>query len=199
MRLIYLLLSFSVFQISYAASSEPVCASYLNSICAEDHWTSCDENLVHEYTRLLYLPLNRHLRGLKSESSCELVSDALKESLGKLPPLEQKTVYRGVVVRDGLATIKEGECFTDFGFISTSTNKEAVKQFAFSGSGAKGILELKSKTGKDVSQYSAFKGESEILFLPKTIFILEKKDQESYFTVFKFKETTKEKCSVIIH
>lgn len=177
-----------------------LCSYYINDLCPEDpQWSSCDERLLSEYTRMLYEPLNKHLRGLKIEKACDTMARALNLTLEKMQSTGPLTVYRGTPLRKSMAALKAGDCYSDLGFISTSEIKEGAEGFAYSDSKDRLIMEIKSYSGKVISRYSGFQREKEILFKPQTIFKLESRSKDNQYNYFKMKEVSEAECKSIKH
>jgi hypothetical protein len=87
-----------------------------------------------------------------------LKSDRFKPYTGK--------VYRG---QKAFVTgwIKPGAVITQKKFLSTSTDKATAQGFASKGMGNKKVLiEMDSKTGRDVDDFSLVQEEEEVLFPP---------------------------------
>ncbi len=87
--------------------------------------------------------------------------DALNQALEKLPP------YNGPVVRgtdlppDVLAQYQPGAVVTESAFFSTSMDPAVAQSTAFAGNVEFRIL---SRTGRDISSFSMFPSEQEVLF-----------------------------------
>ncbi len=79
--------------------------------------------------------------------------DALNQALAKLPP-HHGPVFRGTHLPDGeLARYQPGVVVTERAFVSTSVDPAVARFAAFAGNVEFKIL---SKTGRDISSYSAF-------------------------------------------
>lgn len=121
--------------------------------------TQKDLDALKDYTGPGYQELNNALRAGTVDPSQQARINAIEQALGKLPN-HQGPVFRGTdLPSDVLAQYKPGEVITEKAFTSTST----ASTQAFPGSTQFTIL---SKSGKDVSQYSQYPGEQEILFPP---------------------------------
>jgi NAD:arginine ADP-ribosyltransferase len=95
--------------------------------------------------------------------------EAINSALQKLPP------YHGPVVRgtnlppEVLAQYRPGGVITEDAFLSTSTNAAVARSPSFVGNVEFRIM---SSTGRDISSFSLFPGEQEILFPSGTSFYI---------------------------
>jgi|GEM_PF-6679479 len=73
------------------------CSKYIDSLCPESREvSSCDKDLIKDYTRGLYIPLNEHLRKINVDKTCLPIVKNLLSILQKIPATGAKTIYRGV-------------------------------------------------------------------------------------------------------
>lgn len=174
------------------------CSKYIDSICPESREiSSCDKDLIKDYTGALYIPVNEHLREIRIDKTCLPIVKNLLSILNKIPATGPKTIYRGVRRLDSLKSLKIGECFTDLAFVSTTAIEAATMDFIRYEPEA-AILKIKSKTGREISQLSDYPEESEVLLLPNTLLKFEKKEIVSdRIEKYHFKEASKKDCSVI--
>jgi ADP-ribosyltransferase exoenzyme len=108
----------------------------------------------HEY-------LNDALRTDTMDASQQARVEALNRALSKLPP-HSGLVYRGAdLPPDVLAQYQRGEVVTELAFVSTSVDPAVANSSAFAGNVEFRIV---SKTGRDISAFSQFPTEQEILF-----------------------------------
>ncbi len=132
-----------------------------------DILTSDDLSALNHYTGLGYQDLNDALRSDALDASQHARVEALNNALQKLPP------YNGPVIRgtnlppEVLAQYRPGEVITEDAFLSTSTNAAVARSPSFVGNVEFRIM---SSTGRDVSSFSVFPGEQEILFPSGTTF-----------------------------
>ncbi|CQD15616.1 ADP-ribosyltransferse [Mycobacterium lentiflavum] len=114
-----------------------------------------------DYTGSGYQDLNHGLRNGTVDASQAARVDALNRALEKLPTYEG-TVIRGSDLPDEvLAQYKPGEVFTELGFLSTTTDVAVARSPVFSGNVE---FQIVSTSGRDVSSFSMFPEEQEILF-----------------------------------
>jgi hypothetical protein len=122
---------------------------------------SNDLGAFADYTGSGYTDLNDALRNGTVDASQAARVDALNRALEKLPTYEG-TVIRGSDLPDeALAQYKLGEVFTELGFLSTTTDVAVARSPVFSGNVE---FQIVSTSGRDVSSYSMFPEEQEILF-----------------------------------
>lgn len=151
------------------------------------------------YTQGLNYRINHNLRypDRAQSSACTLLAQHIAHGLTLLPSLGAITVYRGIHGLDPYAKFKEGECFIDRAFSSTSLKKKIAKIFSKGGA----YLEIESTGGKDISQFSGDSEEAEILFKPGTTYKIIKayrnfNTKRSYESRYKIKEVSAiEECS----
>ena len=101
-------------------------------------------------------------------------------------PAQALTVYRGVVVPEGLDSMKQnyqkGRPVQWRSFTSTSLDLTSCKLFVKNK--ARGVIfKLDVVSGRDIQQYSCFSGEAEILLTPNTRFVVTRalyRDSEGY-------------------
>lgn len=119
------------------------------------------------YTTDLYKVLNTPLRsgGYATNLKLQAYVEAAQLGLSKMPKFKGLT-SRGMTIAPGqldkvLAAYRPGMLVEESAFISTSAGSKA----AFGGNI---IIRIQSKTGVDVSAYSRYPGEREVLYMPGT-------------------------------
>jgi len=123
--------------------------------------TSEDLSALNNYTGLGHDDLNDALRTETVDASQRARVEALNRALEKLPP------YAGPVVRGTdlpahvLAAYQPDAVITEAAFLSTSMEPGVAQSSAFAGNVEFRIL---SKTGRDISSFSLFPSEKEVLF-----------------------------------
>lgn len=124
---------------------------------------------IKAYTGSTYRALNNALRSGRyaSDQALQAYVDAAQHGLAKMPKY-QGLSSRGMTfgqeeLKKVLATYQKGTVIEDSAFVSTSYGERA----AFSGNV---YMRVNGKTGVNVSQYSYYKGEREVLFMPGTRF-----------------------------
>ncbi|UGL62851.1 putative minor head protein [Xanthomonas phage MET13-T1] len=124
---------------------------------------------VKAYTGNTYRVLNNALRAGKYSSDPHLQAyvDAAQHGMSKMPKF-QGVSSRGMTFNDSqlkamLSTYRKGVVVEDSAFVSSSYGEQA----AFSGNV---YMRINGKTGVNVSQYSYYKTEREVLFMPGTRF-----------------------------
>ncbi len=201
----YFLFSLLLFFFANHSFAQPPCEHYLKSVCDSDSDTfqACDLKNIRLYTRLLYSPLNAHLRKINPDKACEKISKSFIQSLSKLPPVSNPVrVYRGVWKSPKLENLKPGDCFADWGIVSTSTSEEVASRFAkdndrfFSGHI---LMKIDTWSGRDISAFSAKPGEKEIIILPNVPLKLRKITGDNVNLIMEFVEIRQDKCRKIIH
>jgi hypothetical protein len=79
--------------------------------------------------------------------------------------------YRGTRFRDLM--MQKGDVVCIKSFISSSTNPEKAKQFAKSKDfGMSTYYTIYSLTGREINEFSYYKDEAEVLFMPYTYFLV---------------------------
>lgn len=141
---------------------------------------------LNQYTQENYGAVNRKLRyGKTDEAVPQMVQD-----LQRIRPFTG-TVYRGLTLnKSEISSIfKIGKVYRDMGFMSTSKNHTISQKFNCLGvplsrtENRSITLVIESKTGRDISKFSQYPEEQEVLFLPLTGFevvSLEKNGWEEY-------------------
>ena len=129
--------------------------------------TSRDLSALADYTGIGHEDLNDSLRTNTMDASQQARVDALNQALEKLPP------HRGPVVRgtdlppEALARYQPDAVVTERAFLSTAEGAGVARSTAFAGNVEFRIF---SKTGRDISSYSTFPTEREVLFPSGTKF-----------------------------
>ena len=146
----------------------------------------------------LYYHINSSLRMRKNE-----VLDMLRpyltyfmSAMAKLPPIND-TVYRGVTIdgelREEIKKYAVGTKVHWSAFTSTSTDVASALQFK-DGNRSLLIFELKVVNGRNLSEYSIFPDESEVLLSPNARFVV----YDSYYVVAEGVNFTKTEHSNMI-
>jgi hypothetical protein len=148
------------------------------------------ENLIQHYTFILFNSLNKALRSIKTDESCNLLALKLADALKSVPVYKGK-VYRGLVKTKELSRVRPGDCYFDSAFMSATRSKKTARRFD---KGA--LLKIDSLTGKSISKISFYPWEKEVLFVPYTPLKLISVRQKiwSKGDVFSFKEVTLKDC-----
>jgi ADP-ribosyltransferase exoenzyme len=123
--------------------------------------TSGDLSALSEYTGLGHEDLNDTLRNQTVDASQQARVDALNRALDKLPPYEGPVVRGTDLPADVLAQYQPGAAVTEPAFFSTSMNPAVPQSTAFAGNVEFRVL---SRTGRDISSFSMFPTEQEVLF-----------------------------------
>ena len=126
-------------------------------------WNREDEIAMEDYTGHDFHEINSGVRsgGLLFPDLQQRV-DVIDSALRKLPPFHG-TVFRAVKLPPDIAdTIRPGEVFLDQAFLSTSKRQD--KAFVRNDGRPYFIFTILSKTGRDISSYSVYPDEEEVLF-----------------------------------
>lgn len=130
---------------------------------------------IHYYTcNQFYRVINEGLRNIQFEDQGEFLTKemefigALIKSLSALPN-HVGMVYRGINKLRFSSHQKVGDLFYWKGFTSTSLKASVGEQFGKNGT----IFHINSISGKNVSLFSIYEEEEEVIFLPFTYFIVE--------------------------
>jgi hypothetical protein len=134
---------------------------------AIDGLTSDELLALADYTGSGHEDLNSALRSDALDASQHARVDALNSALEKLPTYEGPVVRGSNLPPEVVAQYHPGEVVTENAFLSTTTNPAVAQSPAFGGNVEFRIL---SSTGRDVSYFSMFPAEQEILFPAGTKF-----------------------------
>ncbi len=129
--------------------------------------TSRDLSSFDDYTGPGHGDLNDALRNHALDASQRERVDALNRALEKLPPYEGLVVRGSDIPPEMLARYRPGEVITEHAFLSTSLNPAVARSSAFAGNVEFRIVSL---TGRDISSFSRFSAEQEVLFPSGTKF-----------------------------
>jgi len=146
---------------------------------------------LNQYTQQDYSAINRVLRYGKNHESVEQIIEDLQNV-----KCFKGTVYRGLTIHKSeiSTTFKVGKVYRDMGFMSTSKSEVIAQKFnclgvPLSRTDNRSItLVIESKTGRDISKFSEYPEEREVLFLPLTgfeVLSIEKDGWEEYTIVLK--------------
>ncbi|MFN9053513.1 MAG: ADP-ribosyltransferase domain-containing protein [Pseudanabaena sp.] len=146
---------------------------------------------LNQYTQQDYSSINRVLRYGKNHESVEQIIEDLQNV-----KCFKGTVYRGLTLDKSeiSTTFKVSKVYRDMGFMSTSKKEVIAQKFnclgvPLSKTDNRSItLVIESKTGRDVSKFSQYPEEQEVLFLPLTgfeVLSIEKDGWEEYTIVLK--------------
>jgi hypothetical protein len=123
--------------------------------------TSEDLSALNNYTGLGHEDLNDALRTNTVDASQHARVEALNRALEKLPP-HIGTVVRGTDLPvDVFERYQPDAVVTEYAFISASKEPAVAQSSAFAGNVEFRIL---SRSGRDISSFSLFPGEQEVLF-----------------------------------
>ena len=128
---------------------------------------------LNDYTQEEYERINRTLRANRSHEAVETITAQLKEI-----KTFNGTVYRGLKLEKSeiKETFKVGRVYRDKGFMSCSRDPVRASKFSCLGvplsrTEERSItLVIESKTGKNISRFSKYPEEFEVLFAPMTGF-----------------------------
>lgn len=128
---------------------------------------------LNNYTQQDYLAINKNLRRNRSHEAVDTITAQLQEVRNF-----SGTVYRGLTLEKSeiSETFKVGKVYRDRGFMSCSKDPVRASKFSCLGvplsrTGERSItLVIESKSGKDISKFSKYPEELEVLFLPMTGF-----------------------------
>jgi hypothetical protein len=127
---------------------------------------------LSQYTGMGYAELNEALRSEVLEASQAARVEALKAALSKLPPYEGSVVRGTNLPPEVLAQYRPGEYIVEKAFLSTTRDPLVARSSAFAGNVEFRIV---SFTGRDVSAFSMYPAEQEILFPANTRFLVLRK------------------------
>lgn len=133
---------------------------------------SDDLGALADYSGPGYRDMNNALRSAEMDASQQVRIEAVKTALAKLPPYEGPVVRGTNLPPEVLARYRPGEVITEDAFLSTTTNVGVARSPTFAGNVEFRIL---SKSGRDISSFSLFPEEREILFPPGTKFYVSSK------------------------
>lgn len=145
----------------------------------DDHPLSPEDPLSPEhlkpladYTGMGYTDLNEALRGEALDASQAARVEALKAALSKLPPFEGSVVRGTNLPPEVLAQYRPGDYIIEKAFLSTTRDPVVAQSSAFAGNVEFRIV---SFTGRDVSAFSMYPAEQEVLFPANTRFLVLRK------------------------
>lgn len=125
-----------------------------------------------DYTGMGYTDLNGALRSQALDASQAARVEALKAALSKLPAFEGSVVRGTNLPPEVLAQYRPGEYIVEKAFLSTTRDPVVAQSSAFAGNVEFRIV---SFTGRDVSAFSMYPAELEILFPANTRFLILRK------------------------
>jgi hypothetical protein len=128
---------------------------------AEQPLTTGDLSALADYTGLGHEDLNDALRTNTVDASQQARVEAVNQALEKLPPHHGPVVRGTDLPPDVLARYQPDAVVTERAFLSTSVEPAVAQSTAFAGNVEFRIL---SKTGRDISSFSTFPTEREVLF-----------------------------------
>jgi hypothetical protein len=171
-----------------------------NSEKNADELTERDEEIIDHYTDEGFVNMNRSLQsqGYFGEPAEKLAKDVddLNNALEKLPKFEG-TVFRGIdfggagpktwAFEGNIKSSKNEVLFK--GFTSTSKNTSFPNDILEGGrGGGKYIIEILSKSGRDIGDYAHLGGEAEVIFKSGTKFKVLDYDFEGVIKKVKLEE-----------
>ncbi|WP_456299183.1 ADP-ribosyltransferase [Mycobacterium parmense] len=130
---------------------------------------SDDLSTFADYTGTGYIDLNEALRNEALDASLYARVEALNNALSKLPPYEGPVVRGTNLPSEVLAQYRPDEYIIEKGFMSTTRDPGVAQSPAFAGNVE---FRIASFTGRDVSPYSMFPTEQEVLFPSHTRFLV---------------------------
>jgi hypothetical protein len=130
-------------------------------------FNSDDLAALADYTGPGYQDLNDALRNGTVDASQAARVDALNRALEKLPAYEGPVIRGSDIPAEVLERYKPGSVITELGFVSTTMNPAVAQLPTFVGNVE---FQIMSTSGRDISSFSMFPGEQEILFPPGTKF-----------------------------
>lgn len=139
-----------------------------------------DAAVLRDYTDMGYQKLNKETRNPPPGELMAIKEKALNTALDKLPNHEG-TVFRGL---NRARNWEVGSTIEETGFSSSTTNK-GIAENNFGGNT---FISIKSKTGKEISPMSRFKGEQEVVFKSGTQFKVASKRQEGDKVFYEMEE-----------
>jgi hypothetical protein len=139
-------------------SADPSAHAPLNS----DHLAA-----LADYTGSGHDDLNHALRSDALDASQAARVDAVNRALDKLPAYEGPVIRGSDIPAEVLAQYRPGEVIVEHGFLSTTKNPAVAQLPTFAGNVEFQIL---SKSGRDISSFSMFPAEQEVLFPSGTKF-----------------------------
>ena len=95
--------------------------------------------------------------------------EAIKNALQKLPAYEGPVIRGTDLPPEVIDQYRPGEIITEHAFLSTTTNPAVARSPTFAGNVEFRIM---SNTGRDISSFSVFPGEHEVLFPAGTKFLV---------------------------
>ncbi|CAF3133367.1 unnamed protein product [Rotaria sp. Silwood2] len=142
-------------------------------------------------TDSLYFILNSTLRkeDRTKLSSWFLYLKLLLTALTHLPPIGERTVYRGI--RQNMSHLyPQGKTLIWWAFSSCTENIDTLETATIFGKkGARTLFTIKCYSGKDIHQYSTVENESEVLLLPGIqLEVVASLDQGPNFHIIQLKE-----------
>ncbi len=144
--------------------------------------------VIYAYSEDRYEALNERLRKNLGQLDTDFGQELIR-ILEKLPNFEG-VVYRGTsfnkqVLNDYLNAFDNDKILTEFALTSASKFESEAKKFMRSSKDAYQVLfKIISKEGKDITPYSKYQNEREILFKPNTQFeILSVDNSNDYVTI----------------
>lgn len=153
----------------------------------------CGRALIGDYSVKLFGPLNRHLRGIKFDSSCKEIAPLLISAVTRIKSEQPILLFRGTYSFPELKNLKEGQCFVDQAFMSTTTNRHTAENFSNENDSI--IMEIEASSAKNVSNYANYR-EEEYLLLPKTYLKLIERNEQFHKTILKFDEVSAAECPI---
>lgn len=166
---------------------------------------SCSNELIQSYTEGLFYPLNKHLRGIKSDDTCLPYVDPLVKAVSKIKISKRRKFFRGSDHFKTLALLKTGDCLQDRGFISMTSDYDVANTFArvslSNRDRNKYIFTIKTSNARSLKNISNYAQEEEYLLLPNTYLKLVKRIPfKKHISELYFREVADSKsCKNIFH
>lgn len=192
----------------------------IDSIFFDEDSPRCKKALIKDYAASLYLPLNKHLREIKYDPSCEAIEKPLLKGMTSLKVAPNKRYFRGVRPFPNLELLKPGDCLVDKGYTSLSQLKNKAENFTGDGSETDSyiLFEVEAHTARE-RNLGGYTHEKEVILLPGTPLLLKRIEKtkttnemevqsidyesdyklETLKKVYSFEEVEIEHCINILH
>lgn len=130
-----------------------------------------DDKVLKAYTGNLFADLNKFLRNGSTDEEVLLTEKALNKSLDRFPDFKG-TTYRSMRLNESqsmefINNLQKDKQVEFLGFTSTNANGIPGR---FLGENGKIVLEIESKTGKNIVSFTKNENEAEVLFKSKSKF-----------------------------
>ena len=145
------------------------------------HFGSRDKWAMLDYTGPGYAVFNEALRSRSVSADVQHRIDAVVRAMSKSRiKVHTGTVYRGAALPSSIQeTLLAGATFVDSAFLSSSSKISVALSSKFFSQGST-LFKIESKTGVDVSAWSKYKNEAEVLFRPSTLFKIKSVEEKCH-------------------